>query len=343
VYASLQPFAGWRAPPDEVLHFLTAPWPRYAAPGDITLNILAYMPLGAMLFYALRPPLAAAVACVLAIMLSAALSLALESTQMFLPSRIASNVDLISNSAGSAIGALGALLLAFWNDPLAAVRRRVIRADSLGDCGLLIAALWVLVQFHPARLAFGSGDLRDTLDITPMFTHTSHAYLLAEAAVAGFAVIAMGLLVSLLVLSRRYALRAMAATLVLTLVAKSVAAILVGRAANWLQWLTPGVALGLATGGILLLLLLWIAPRARAAIAILCLIAGVAVVNVTPENPYQTPPAHILSAQPTHLNNFGNIVRTLSKCWPFAALILLLALARTRANGRSRGVAARYN
>ena len=335
VYASLQPFAGWRMPPDQVLHFLTAPWPRYVTTGDVTLNILAYTPLGAMLFYALRPPLATAVACVLAILLAGALSLALESVQMFLPTRIASNVDLISNSLGAAIGALGALLLALANDPLAALRRRVIRTDNLGDCGLLIVALWILVQFHPARLAFSSGDLRDLFDVTPVFTHTSHAYLLAEAAVAALAVIATGMLVSLLMQTRRYVVRAIALTLALTLTAKSISAILLGRAASWLQWLTPGVALGLAAGGILLLLLLWLAPTARAATAILCLVTGVAVVNVTPENPYQGPPAHLLSAQPTHLSNFGNIVRALSKSWPFAALILLLALARTRANIRS--------
>src|SRR6185369_15884112 len=105
----------------------------------------------------------------------------------------------------------------------------------------------VLVQFHPARLALSSGDLRDVLDITPMFTHTSHSYLLAEAAVAALAVAATGLLVSLLMQSRRYVVRAITLTLVLTLTAKSIAAILLGRAASWLQWLTPGVALGLVT------------------------------------------------------------------------------------------------
>ncbi len=94
VYASLQPFAGWRMPPDEVLRFLTAPWPRYITTSDIALNVVAYLPLGAMLYFALRPPLAAAVALVLATLLAAALSLALESVQMFLPTRIASNVDL---------------------------------------------------------------------------------------------------------------------------------------------------------------------------------------------------------------------------------------------------------
>ena len=28
-YASLQPFQGWRVPPEEILHFLTASWPRF--------------------------------------------------------------------------------------------------------------------------------------------------------------------------------------------------------------------------------------------------------------------------------------------------------------------------
>ena len=334
VYASLQPFAGWRAPPDEVLHFLTAPWPRYVTAGDIALNVAAYLPLGAMLFFALRPPLAAAVACVAAILIAAALSLVLESLQMFLPTRIASNVDLICNGAGAAAGAVGSMLLTLWHNPLAALRQRALRADKLGECGLLVVVLWIVVQFQPAPFTLGSGDLRDTLGVAPLFAHTSHAYLLAEAAVVGLTVITIGLLITLLTQARRYTLRAMAATLLLTLTVKSIAAILLGRADSWLQWLTPGVALGLAAGGVLLVLLRWLAPRARAVSAIVCLVAGVVIVNLTPENPYQTLPAYLLSVQPTHLNNFSNIVRALSKCWPFAALILLLALARA---GPARG------
>ena len=335
VYASLQPFTGWRLPPDEVLHFLTAPWPRYVTAGDIALNVAAYLPLGVMLVFALRPPLAAAFACLAAIVLAAALSLALESAQMFLPTRIASNVDLLSNSAGAAIGAVAGLLLTLRDNPLAAMRRRVIRADKLGDCGMLVIALWILIQFHPAALAFGSGDLRDMLGVTPVFAHTSHAYLLAEALVVGLAAITLGLLVSLLTQSRGDAVRAITVTLLLTLVAKSVAAIMLGRAGNWLQWLTPGVALGLAAGSALIGLLLWFPPTVRAVTAALCLIAGVVIVNLTPENPYQTTPAHLLSVQTTHLNNFSNIVRALSKCWPFAALVLLLALARARPSSAS--------
>ncbi len=328
LYASLQPFAGWRMPPAEVLGFLTAPWPRYVTATDIALNVVAYLPLGIMLYFALRPPLAAAVACVLATLLAAALSLALESVQMFLPSRIASNVDLISNSAGAAAGALGALLLTHWHNPLAAWRRRFVRADQIGDCGLLVVALWITIQFHPSPLAMGSGNLRDALGIAPLFMHTSQSYWLAETAVVALAVIALGLLLSLLLQSQRYALRAMLLTLLLTLVAKSVAAVMLGRSANLLQWLTPGVAAGLAAGGAVVAVLVWLAPAARAATAMLCVVASIIIVNITPDNPYQTPPAFMLSAYSTHLANFGNIVRALSQCWPLAALLVLLALMR---------------
>src|SRR6478752_2737539 len=49
VYASLQPFQGWRMPPEEILHFLTAAWPRFITLQDVTVNIAAYVPLGLLL------------------------------------------------------------------------------------------------------------------------------------------------------------------------------------------------------------------------------------------------------------------------------------------------------
>ena len=55
VYASLQPFDGWRMPPAALFDFLLAPWPRYVTSSDIVLNVAAYLPFGAMLVVALRP------------------------------------------------------------------------------------------------------------------------------------------------------------------------------------------------------------------------------------------------------------------------------------------------
>ena len=212
----------------------------------------------------------------------------------------------------------------------------MVRSGRLGDCGLLVVALWVVIQFHPSPLAFGSGNLREALGITPMFMHSSQAYLLAEAAVVTLTVMAVGLIVSLLMQSPRYALRAMVVTLLLSMAAKSIAAIAFTRAASGLQWLTPGVGSGLAAGAVGVALLYWLAPWARAALAAVCVVAVVVIVNITPDNPYQTLPVFTTSVQTTHLANFGGIVRILSQCWPFAAILLLIGLLRAGPARRAR-------
>ena len=331
VYASLQPFTGWRTPSAEVQGFLAAPWPRYVTAGDVMLNVVAYLPLGAMLFAALRPPLAAAMAVIVATLIAAALSLALESVQMFLPTRIASNLDLLINVFGAGTGALAAWMLAspaLANNPLAAIRRHAIRAGALGDIGLLVVALWILTLFHQAPLALGYGDLREALDITPLFAHTPRSYLLAETIVVALAITAIGVLVSLLMQPQRSPLPAIAVTLLLALAAKTIAAVTITRATHWLQWLTPGVAAGAGGGIVLLAVLLRLAPAARAAIALLCITASVFIVNIAPENPYQPVPAFMFSPQPTQLLNFSQIVHSVSLVWPLIAAVFLLVLAR---------------
>src|SRR6188474_3508497 len=85
VYASLQPFEGWRAPPPDMYGFLGAPWPRYITAADVMLNVVAYVPLGAMLFTSVRPRLSPAASFVISTLFAALLSTALEGAQLFLP------------------------------------------------------------------------------------------------------------------------------------------------------------------------------------------------------------------------------------------------------------------
>lgn len=334
VYASLQPFQGWRMPPAEVIGFLGAPWPHYITAGDIAFNIAAYLPLGAMLFVALQPPLPAAAAFIVATLIAAALSLGLESVQMFLPTRIASNVDLIFNSTGACCGALAAWLLslpAFAGNPIAA-RHRLFRAGALGDGGLLLVVLWIVIQFHPAPLTFGSGDLRDVLRLAPYFAYTPQSYLLAEAAVVALATIAIGLLVSLLLLGR-HPLLAGLTVLLFALAVRAVAAAALARSAHWMQWLTPGTALGLAAGVIGLALFLRLPRAGRTAAAVACIIAGVIVVNIAPGNPYQAPLPFMLNQKLTHLMNFSQIMHLLSGLWPLLAIAYLVVFDKTASAG----------
>ena len=339
VYASLQPFHGWRMPPAEVFGFLDAPWPRYLTAGDVALNFVAYLPLGTMLFVALQPSLPGAAAFVSATFIAATLSLGLEGAQMFLPTRIASNVDLISNGAGACCGALAAWMLSLpapAGNPFNAMRQRLFRGGTLGDCGLLLVFLWIAIQFHLAPLTFGSGDLREALRLAPYFAHTPQSYLLVEAAVAALAVIAVGLLVSLLLLRVQHQLLAALMVLLVALVARALAAATLARSAHWLQWLTPGTPLGLAAGVTGLALFVRLPRVSRSTVAVACIIAGLIVVNVTPGNPYQASLPYMLSPQPTHLMNFSNIMRILSGLWPLLAIAYLVVLERAANAGKVR-------
>ncbi len=316
VYASLEPFEGWRWSIDPLFGFVIAPWPRYTIASDIMLNIVAYLPFGALLYITLRTKLSPAGALWLAILLSAALSFTLESIQMFLPARIASNVDLLTNIIGAAIGALAAKAL--WQ-PLSAIAHRWLRADWFGDAGATVIALWIVTQLYPVPLALGGGDMREALNLAPVFTHTPGSYVAAQAFVAALFIVAVGLLVSLSVQPQRAPLPAIAAVLLFAFTVKSLAVETL-TAANWSQWITPGVVLGLIASTLALLVVVRQSSHARAAIAIACLIGGIIAVNIAPGNPYQTPPVFMLPPEITHLARFGHIVLALSVGWPPVAI-----------------------
>jgi hypothetical protein len=211
--------------------------------------------------------------------------------------------------------------------PLVALRRRVIRADTPGDCGMIALAAWLFIQFDPAPLALASGDLREALGLKAWFAYAPAAYQNIETGIAALAVITLGLLAAQVATSHATAALAAALTLALTVIAKSVALWSLARAASLFQWLTPGVMSGLLLGVALLILLLWLPAAWRAAIAGACIVAAVILVNVTPENPYQTVSPLLLAPQPTHLSSFSNIVHLLSQLWPLFAVVLLAALA----------------
>jgi hypothetical protein len=81
-------------------------------------------------------------------------------------------------------------------------------------------------------------------------------------------------------------------------------------------------------GGAAALMLAGLPQIASVALCGLALMAGTALVNLAPENPYL---AHSLAVWwQGHFLNFNGLTRTVSTLWPFAALVYLLAMA-TRA------------
>lgn len=329
-YASLQPFSGWWQPPQEIRRFLSAPWPPYITLEDVLVNIGAYLPLGFLIAHALMHKAGNGGAVLLAALFACLTSVAMEAAQMFMPARIPSNVDVLTNSLGGLIGALAAPLFAPPRLPgvrLARLRRAWFVYGPTADVGLVLLLIWLATQFNPTAQLFGTGNLRSTLELPAWLIHTPPLLFAAEASVAGFNVLALGLMVVALTRERVPRPLAVAALLAAAFGAKAFTATIVGKSAGAFAWLTPGVAIGIVVAALLLYPLTRLPRRAQWVLASLSFAAAIAAINVAPENPYQTVPPQLL-AGPTHFLSFSAIVRALSELWPFLALAYTAAAAR---------------
>lgn len=325
VYTSLKPFGGWRMPPAEILHFLTAPWPRYITLEDIAVNVAAYVPMGFLLSAGLGARYGAAPGALAGALGAALLSLAMEALQMFLPPRIASNVDLLANSCGGLIGAMAAPLFAptrLMGRGLYAWRHRVFRGGMAADAGFVIVCLWLLTQLHPLVQLFGTGEVRAVFDLPVYFVHTPQRILSTEAAVVFLNLVGLGLI---LAASMRPGARHMLMVAVVVVVgaALKTAGAIFAQAANPLAWLTPGVFFGLLGGWIAIYGLALIPGRAKLAAAALCIVAATTAINLAPDNPYQNIPPRLIAGGPSHYLSFSGIVRALSELWPLLAILYL--------------------
>lgn len=329
VYASLQPLRGWRWPPPEVAAFLGAPWPRYVTLEDIAVNVAAYAPLGFLLSIGWGGRLGAAAGALAAAASAAALSLALEAVQTFLPARIASNVDFLANAAGALLGALAAPLFAptrLFGAPLHGARRRLFVEGMAADVGLVLAGLWPLTQFHPTAQLFGTGSLRASLELPAYFAYTPALAFGGEAAVAGFNVLAVGLMLGALARAPAGPLGAAGALVGAAAAVKAGSALLVPRPGTLLAWLTPGALAGLLLGFALLAGAVRLPRAAQCALAALALVAAIAATNLAPDNPYQSLPPQLVAGGASHILSFSAIARALSELWPLAALVYLVSL-----------------
>ncbi len=321
-YASLHPFTGWRdtgAPP---FAFLAAAWPRYYTGFDLAANILAYVPLGFLMVPALQSRLGIAAAALLAALAGGGLSLAVETLQNYLPSRVPSNIDLACNLIGAMIGAAAGMN---WGRALIdggrlhRLRTRLVVGGQAADFGLVLLGLWLLAQLNPELLLFGTGDLRALLELPPL-PYSARRFFVIEAGVAAAGTLAAGLIVWSLL--RRQQRGLLVALLLPALLVKAFASALLVNATQFAHWITPGNATGLAAGVIALLAATQLPPLAQRMLAALALLFATALVNLAPENPYIA--ASLAVWQQGHFLNFNGLTKLVSSLWPFAALPFLM-------------------
>jgi VanZ family protein len=317
VYASLHPFSGWRDRGLPAFAFLTASFNRPVPAFDVVVNVLGYMPLGFLAVLAVYPRLRGAPGLAFAVACSALLSFILESLQLYLPTRTASNLDLIANTAGGAAGAIAALAASrplMDAGKLEGLRGDLFLPGRRVDLGLVLLGLWLFAQLNPETLLFGTGDLRDLFKTPSGRLYPAEVFLRVEAGVALANGFAAGLLAACLV-ERGQPTRGV----VLLLIAVS--------------WVTPGALYGVA-GAIALLMVAISLPRAiQLPLIGLGLLAATAIVNLAPPNPYNT--ATFSLWQQGQYLNFNGLTRLVAIVWPFAAMFYVVLLAADRAEAKA--------
>jgi VanZ family protein len=327
VYASLQPFRDWRSPPAEILNFLFAPWARYVTLQDAGINVLAYVPLGFFLSIGFGARLGPAGGATASVAAAVVISLLMESAQMFLPGRIASNVDLLWNGVGALIGAMAAPLFAptrILGGKLHGLRHRLFIEGMTADVGLVVVALWLATQFHPVAQFFGTGGIRATFELPAQFAHTPLLALTFEAAVVLFNLLGIGLLLAALTRAGERPMPAIAVVVGAALLIKAYTAAALVKAETPLSWLTPGVLAGLGAGWVMLLAAVRLPQRSQLAAAAACIAIATIAINVAPINPYLSPPPRLLAGGASHFMSFSGIARALSELWPLLAVSYLI-------------------
>lgn len=329
-YASLYPLSGWRDVGLSPLAYLSAPWPRYITTFGIASDVLGYLPLGFLAVAALHPRLRGAAAFAVAVAGAAVLSLALEAGQSYLPVRFPSNLDLLCNTAGGALGAALGLRFAplVAEGPLQERRADAFLPGAEIDFGLVLVGLWLFMQLNPATLLFGAGDLRDYLAPFAGRAREPEFFVFIEAFTTAANLVAVALLASALAAPGRPVRGMVIGLVVSALVVKTAAFAIVMRAQSALTWLTLGAQLGLAIGIAAALAAIWLPRTARLAVAAVLLMAATVLVNLSPANPYLA--ASLKVWQQGHFLNFNGLTRLVSAMWPFIALGYLIYLASRR-------------
>lgn len=295
--------------------------PKVLLEFDVALNAAAYVPLGAiacLLLRASNDPWAARAGAVAA---CAALSLAMEALQLFVPYRVASIYDIAANAAGAFAGTLvfADPLHSLVTHPLARARERLVAAGGWGDAGLVLVALWLLAQLNPALPFFEAGNIGGEGEPHPgEFLVTAGSVALS---VAGF-----GLFVSVVLRGPGGALRWTLLLLTLALWCKFAMSSVMLKPHLSADWVTEGRVVGLVAGLLAFLPLRALGRTARIYLAIVLTLAGALLAKIFGAYSALGDFLRLFSWPYGQLATFATLTRAIHEAWPALALAWLIAL-----------------
>lgn len=254
VYASLSPFAGWQEQGLGFIEVLASPFRHTYTAFDAITNCLAYLPLGMLLALTLRTYVASWRNLLITATGAMLLSLLLEYLQMYLPSRISSNADVLTNTLGAMVG--GGLVLVIaptrWFVRATQWRIDLFQRRHGVDFGLALLMLWMFAQINPTLPMLGNVFITESAHRI-FVTMPEAPFNLWESIAVALNLLMIGLLLQTLLRVRRDAAIALMIVLCVVALAKFIAAAVLLKSWALMLWLNSEAMLGIVVG----ILVLW--------------------------------------------------------------------------------------
>jgi len=260
VYASLSPFSGWQEQGLEFYEVLASPLGQTYSWFDAATNYFAYVPYGLLFGLTLRARLNAAWSVVFATLAGILLSASMEYLQMYLPSRISSNVDLLMNGLGMLSGALLAVSIVprAWFFYLLHWRFKYFQRGDGVDFGLALVSLWIFAQINPSLPMLGNVFITE-IARQPFVPPKIEPFSWLESAAVALNLLMLGILLLMLLRSRRHSVAGILLVLFMIALTKFIAAAVLLKSWALLLWLNGEVMFGIFAGVLLMALIGWLA------------------------------------------------------------------------------------
>lgn len=329
IYASLSPFSGWREQGLVFADVLRLPFALTYSLFDGVLNFVSYIPFGLLVGLTLRARCGALVSACVSVLLGILLSASMEYTQMYLPQRTSSNVDLLTNSAGMLCGAVLAVSITSWTSWFARLsrwRNAMFNQGKEMDFGLALLALWMFGQINPTLPMLGNLFINEVAR-QPFMATVSTPFNGGESLTVMLNLLMLGTLLMTLLRVPRHIINTLLVVLGGVAAVKFSTAAVLLKSSALLLWINGEAMLGIASGMVLLLIGVRLPRKGLIYLGAAMTLGYFILVNL--DIPRNSPALGMSVYQwnQGHLRNYNGLAQTISLIFP---VLLLWHLWRVR-------------
>jgi VanZ family protein len=331
-YASLSPFSGWQEQGLEFSAVLSSPLGQTYSWFDAVTNFLAYLPFGLLLGVTLRARINSMWSVVITTVAGLMLSALMEYTQMYLPNRISSNVDLLMNGFGMLSGALLAVSIVprAWFFYVLHWRFEYFQRGQGVDFGLALVLLWIFAQINPSMPILGNVFITE-MARKPFVPPIVAPFSWLESATVALNLLMLGILLLTLLRSRRHAVAGLLLVLFVITLAKFIAAVVLLKSWALLLWLNGEAMFGIFAGVLLMALIGWLARPYLMRLGVFVAAIYLILANTILDGGSPSAAMSLYQWHYGHLLNYNGLSQTVMLVFPLLLLGYLLRGAMRRA------------